>query len=106
MPLPDGFGYVDAAAFIMIYATSWHALMDRAQLKAGETVLVLGAAGGVGTAAIQIAKAAGAKVTASVSRKTDYVVAVADAGSKLAKAQALGTTVLDEDGLRRLLGDA
>jgi NADPH2:quinone reductase len=48
---------VDAAAFIMIYATSWHALMDRAQLKAGETVLVLGAAGGVGTAAIQIAKA-------------------------------------------------
>ncbi len=61
MPLPEGFGHVDAAAFIMIYATSWHALMDRAQLKAGETVLVLGAAGGVGTAAIQIAKAAGAR---------------------------------------------
>jgi NADPH2:quinone reductase len=40
---------VDAAAFIMIYATSHHALVDRAQLKAGETVLVLGAAGGVGT---------------------------------------------------------
>lgn len=57
MPLPEGFGHVDAAAFIMIYATSWHALMDRAQLKPGETVLVLGAAGGVGTAAIQIAKA-------------------------------------------------
>ncbi|MDA7416328.1 NADPH:quinone oxidoreductase family protein [Xenophilus arseniciresistens] len=67
MPLPDGFGHVDAAAFIMIYATSWHALMDRAQLKAGETVLVLGAAGGVGTAAIQIAKAAGAKVIAAAS---------------------------------------
>ncbi|MDM0048273.1 NADPH:quinone oxidoreductase family protein [Variovorax sp. J22R115] len=67
MPLPEGFGYVDAAAFIMIYATSWHALMDRAQLKAGETVLVLGAAGGVGTAAIQIAKAAGAKVIAAAS---------------------------------------
>ncbi len=67
MPLPDGFSYVDAAAFIMIYATSWHALMDRAQLKAGETVLVLGAAGGVGTAAIQIAKAAGARVIAAAS---------------------------------------
>lgn len=67
MPLPPGFGHVDAAAFIMIYATSHHALIDRAQLKAGETVLILGAAGGVGTAAIQIAKAAGAKVIAAAS---------------------------------------
>ncbi|WP_341904971.1 NADPH:quinone oxidoreductase family protein [Polaromonas sp. YR568] len=67
MPLPPGFPPVDAAAFIMIYATSWHALMDRAQLRAGETVLVLGAAGGVGTAAIQIAKAAGARVIAAAS---------------------------------------
>jgi NADPH2:quinone reductase len=67
MPLPDGFGHVDAAAFIMTYGTSWHALMDRAQLRPGETVLVLGAAGGVGTAAIQIAKAAGAKVIAAAS---------------------------------------
>ncbi|MGC4365911.1 NADPH:quinone oxidoreductase family protein [Hydrogenophaga sp. R2] len=67
MPLPDGFPAVDAAAFIMIYATSWHALMDRAALKAGETVLVLGAAGGVGTAAIQLAKAAGARVIAAAS---------------------------------------
>lgn len=67
MPLPEGFPFVDAAAFIMIYATSHHALIDRAQLKAGETVLVLGAAGGVGTAAIQIAKAAGARVIAAAS---------------------------------------
>ena len=67
MPLPEGFPAVDAAAFIMIYATSYHALMDRAQLKAGETVLILGAAGGVGTAAIQIAKAAGARVSAAAS---------------------------------------
>jgi NADPH2:quinone reductase len=67
MPLPAGFPPVDAAAFIMIYATSWHALMDRAALKAGETVLILGAAGGVGTAAIQIAKAAGARVIAAAS---------------------------------------
>ena len=67
MPLPAGFPFIDAAAFIMIYATSWHALMDRAQLQAGETVLVLGAAGGVGTAAIQLAKAAGARVIAAAS---------------------------------------
>ncbi|WP_395686935.1 NADPH:quinone oxidoreductase family protein [Caenimonas koreensis] len=67
MPLPPGFSHVDAAAFIMIYATSHHALVDRGQLKAGETVLVLGAAGGVGTAAIQIAKTLGARVIAAAS---------------------------------------
>jgi len=67
LALPKDFSFVDAAAFIMTYATSYHALMDRAQLKAGETVLILGAAGGVGTSAIQIAKAAGAKVIAAAS---------------------------------------
>ena len=67
MPLPSGFSFVDAAAFIMIYATSYHALVDRAQLKSGETVLVLGAAGGVGTSAIQIAKACGSRVIAAAS---------------------------------------
>lgn len=67
IPLPEGFSHVDAAAFIMTYATSYHALIDRARLQAGETVLVLGAAGGVGTAAIQIAKAAGARVIAAAS---------------------------------------
>jgi NADPH:quinone reductase len=67
MPLPPPFPLVDAAAFIMIYATSHHALIDRGQLKAGETVLVLGAAGGVGTAAIQIAKVVGARVIAAAS---------------------------------------
>ena len=67
MPLPPGFPAVDAAAFIMIYATSHHALIDRAALQAGETVFILGAAGGVGTAAIQIAKAAGARVIAAAS---------------------------------------
>ena len=67
MPLPDTFSFVDAAAFMMIYGTSHHALLDRAQLKAGETVLVLGAAGGVGTSAIQIAKVAGARVIAAAS---------------------------------------
>jgi NADPH2:quinone reductase len=67
MPLPPNFPMVDAAAFIMIYATSYHALVDRAALQAGETVLILGAAGGVGTSAIQIAKLKGARVIAAVS---------------------------------------
>ena len=67
MPLPAGFAMDDAAAFVLTYGTTHHALVDRAALKAGETVLVLGAAGGVGTAAIQIAKAMGAKVIAAAS---------------------------------------
>ncbi len=67
MPLPPGFAFEDAAAFICTYATSHHALIDRAALQPGETVLILGAAGGVGTAAIQIAKAAGARVIAAAS---------------------------------------
>lgn len=67
LPLPPGFALEDGAAFAFTYGTSHHALVDRGQLKAGETVLVLGAAGGVGTAALQIAKAAGAKVIAAAS---------------------------------------
>ena len=67
LPLPPGFALEDAAAFAFTYGTSHHALMDRAALKAGETVLVLGAAGGVGSAALQIAKAAGARVIAAAS---------------------------------------
>ena len=67
LPLTTSVNAVDAAAFIMIYATSYHALVDRAELQAGETVLILGAAGGVGSSAIQIAKAVGAKVIAAAS---------------------------------------
>jgi len=67
LPLPAGFAFDDAAAFILTYGTAHHALLDRAALKVGETVLVLGAAGGVGTAAIQIAKAVGARVIAAAS---------------------------------------
>jgi NADPH2:quinone reductase len=67
MPLPPGFDLDDAAAFAFTYGTSHHALIDRAALRAGETVLVLGAAGGVGSAAVQIAKAAGARVIAAAS---------------------------------------
>ncbi|HPG78718.1 MAG TPA: NADPH:quinone oxidoreductase family protein [Piscinibacter sp.] len=67
MPLPPGFAFDDAAAFVLTYGTTHHALVDRAALKAGETLLVLGAAGGVGTAAIQIGKAVGARVIAAAS---------------------------------------
>jgi len=67
MPLPPGFDLDDAAAFAFTYGTSHHALVDRAALRPGETVLVLGAAGGVGSAAVQIAKAAGARVIAAAS---------------------------------------
>ena len=67
MPLPKGFAFDDAAAFVLTYGTTHHALVDRAALKAGETLFVLGAAGGVGTAAIQIGKAMGARVIAAAS---------------------------------------
>lgn len=65
--IPDRMPFDEAACFIFTYATSHHALKDRAQIKAGETLLILGAAGGVGAAAIELAKAAGAKVIAAVS---------------------------------------
>jgi NADPH2:quinone reductase len=67
LKLPSGFALEDGAAFALTYGTTHHALVDRGALKAGETVLVLGAAGGVGTSAIQVAKAMGAKVIAGAS---------------------------------------
>ncbi len=67
MKLPPGFGFVDAAAFTLTYGTSHHALVNRAALQPGETLLVLGAAGGVGSSAIQIGKALGARVIAAAS---------------------------------------
>ncbi|MFZ6753177.1 NADPH:quinone oxidoreductase family protein [Undibacterium sp. Dicai25W] len=67
MPMPPGMDFDTAAAITLTYGTSHHAIVDRAQLKAGETMLVLGAAGGVGLAAIEIGKALGAKVIAAAS---------------------------------------
>lgn len=67
MPVPAAVDIEHAAAFAFTYGTSHHALVDRAQLRPGETVLVLGAAGGVGSAAVQIAKAMGARVIAAAS---------------------------------------
>jgi NADPH2:quinone reductase len=67
VPIPDGMDDATAAAFTLTYGTSDHALVDRGQLEAGETLLVLGAAGGVGLAAIEIGKAMGARVVACAS---------------------------------------
>src|SRR5437868_275327 len=65
--LPEGMDFVTGAAFLLTYGTSDHALRDRAALQSGETLLVLGAAGGVGLAAIEIGKALGARVIACAS---------------------------------------
>ncbi|WP_449252478.1 NADPH:quinone oxidoreductase family protein [Brevundimonas naejangsanensis] len=67
IPIPDSMDYETAAAFIMTYGTSYYALKDRAQLQPGETLLVLGAAGGVGAAAVELGKAMGARVVAAAS---------------------------------------
>ena len=67
MAIPAGMDFNTAAAFILTYGTSDHALVDRGELKAGETLLVLGAAGGVGLAAVEIGKALGARVIACAS---------------------------------------
>ena len=67
IPMPKGMNFAIASAFVLTYGTSHYALKDRAQLKPGETLLVLGAAGGVGLAAVEIGKVMGARVIAAAS---------------------------------------
>lgn len=67
MPVPEGLDFGQAAGFTITYSTSYHALCQHAGLREGETVLVLGAAGGVGITAVEIAKALGARVIAAAS---------------------------------------
>ena len=67
IPMPDEMDFVTASAFVMVYGTSHHALKDRAKIQPGETLLVLGAAGGVGLAAVELGKAMGAHVIAAAS---------------------------------------
>ena len=83
MPIAPHMSYQLAATFSLAYGTSWHAVRDRAQLQASETLLVLGAAGGVGLAAVEIGKAIGAKV-----------IACASSANKLALAKTHGADVL------------
>jgi NADPH2:quinone reductase len=66
-PVPAGLDFTVAASFGLVYATAYHALRDRARIKAGETLLVLGAAGGVGLAAVELGKLFGARVIACAS---------------------------------------
>jgi NADPH2:quinone reductase len=73
-PIPDEMDYTTASAFLMTYGTSHHALKDRAHIQPGETLLVLGAAGGVGLAAVELGKAMGAKVIAAASSEDKLAV--------------------------------
>jgi NADPH:quinone reductase-like Zn-dependent oxidoreductase len=81
--LPENFDYQSAAAAALVYQTAWHSLIKRGQLQAGESVLVVGASGGVNTASIQIAKLAGAKV-----------LVVGSGADKLKLAESLGADEL------------
>ena len=73
--VPEGIDLVQASALLMTYGTTIHGLKDRGDIKAGETVLVLGAAGGVGLSAVELAKAYGARVVAAVSTEEKGEVA-------------------------------
>lgn len=81
--MPDEMDFVPASAFVLTYGTSYHALKDRAQLKAGETMLVLGASGGVGLSAIQIGKMMGANVIAAASTDQKLDVCKANGADEL-----------------------
>ncbi len=83
LPLPDGFDEAAAAACGLVYLTAWHSLITRGQLQPGETVLIIGASGGVNTASIQIARHAGSRV-----------IVVGSSKEKLALAESLGADVL------------
>ncbi len=77
LTLPDAMPFDEAAAFLVTYGTSHHALVERAAIKAGQTLLVLGAGGGIGIAAVELGKALGAKVIAAASsqEKVDFALA-------------------------------
>ena len=78
--VPDGASMIEASALLLTYATSIHALLDRGRLKAGQTLLVLGAAGGVGLATVELGAAFGARVIAAVSSE-EKAAAARDAGA-------------------------
>jgi NADPH:quinone reductase len=79
-PLPDAVSFETGASLLMTYGTNMHGLLDRGRLKAGETLLVLGAAGGIGLSAVELGKAYGARVVAAVSSE-DKAQAAREAGA-------------------------
>jgi NADPH:quinone reductase len=83
IPMPAEMDFVPASAFVLTYGTSYHALKDRAELKAGETMLVLGAAGGVGLAAVQLGKAMGARVIAAASNDAKLQICKANGADEV-----------------------
>lgn len=99
IPVSADIDPVEGAALILTYATTIHALADRGQLKGGETLLVLGAAGGVGLAAIEIGKAMGARVIAAVSSEEKAAVAAAAGADKTI---IYGRGPFDRDGQKAL----
>jgi NADPH2:quinone reductase len=99
LPLPAERGFEEGSALILTYATSIHALLDRGRLKAGETLLVLGAAGGVGLAAVELGKAYGARVIGAVSSEAK-AAAVREAGADAVIVYPPGP--FDKDGSRAL----
>ncbi|WP_426163884.1 NADPH:quinone oxidoreductase family protein [Sandarakinorhabdus sp. DWP1-3-1] len=88
--VPDGIGFAAAAAMPLNYLTALHGLADRGRLQSGETLLVFGAAGGVGTAAIQVAKAMGAHVIAAASTPEKRAFAVAQGADQAIDTDAEG----------------
>ena len=101
IPIPDAMPFDEAAAFIMTYGTSYYGLKDRGYLKPGETLLVLGAAGGVGLAAVELGKAMGARVIAAASSQAKVDLAIkhgADAGV------VYPAGPFDKDGTKALAG--
>src|SRR5579863_3715570 len=99
MLIPDVMPFEEAAAFLMTYGTSYYALKDRAALKAGETLLVLGAAGGVGSAAVELGKAMGARVIAAAASEEKVELAIAH-GAESGMVYPLGP--FDRDGQKAL----
>ena len=97
--LPDERSFEEGAALLLTYATSIHALLDRGKLQAGQTLLVLGAAGGVGLAAVELAKAYEARVIAAVSSE-EKAQAARDAGAEEAIVYPQGP--FDRDGQKAL----
>src|SRR3954454_24264782 len=103
IPLPSDRSFEEGSALLLTYATSIHALLDRGKLKAGQTLLVLGAAGGVGIAAVEIGKAVGARVVAAAS-SGEKAAAARNAGADEAVVYPTGD--IDRKALAQIFKDA